>query len=176
MRACVLLVVMLCAACNLSQTPAAPPTVTLPPAPTSPPLETYTNDAFGYTILYPVGLTLDSTEDGSYVWLDRQISITVSNINPEEAQGDGPFIESAEDTTIGQYTGRRLRGYIGGIGGNTPQTFESVALPHNGLYYVIIVFELRNDAPLDDAHQPGPISPEAIALFEQVLATFQFTE
>ncbi len=176
MKACVLLVVMLCAACNLSQTPAAPPTVTLPPAPTASPLETYINPTFGYRFQYPEGLVVESNDDGSYVWLDRQISITASNVNPEDVRGDGPVIESAEDTTVGQYPARRLRGFVGGIGGNTPQSYESVAIPRDGLYYVITVWELKNDAPLDDTHQPGAIPADALSLYEQVLASLSFAD
>ena len=170
-----LLLLLACASCNLAQTPAAPPTVTLPPAPTSPPLDTYTNNAFSYTLQYPTGLSLEANDDESFVWLDRQIYISVSPINPEEMQGDGPVIESAEDTSIGEYSGRHLTGFIGSIGGNTPQSYESVAIPHNGLYYLITVYELKNDAPLDDTHQPGDIPTQAQMLFEQVLGSLRFT-
>jgi hypothetical protein len=138
------LILLLCA-CTLAQTPSAAATDTPAPQPTSPSLDTYTNTTLGYTIQYPVGLALESNEDGSTVWIDRQVSISTFNINPEDARGDGPVIESAEDTTVGTYNGRRLRGFIGAIGGNTPQRYESVAIPHNELYYVITVFELKND-------------------------------
>jgi hypothetical protein len=169
------LVLILCA-CTLAQTPAAPATDTPVDEPTSPAQETYTNPTLGYSIQYPAGLALDSNQDGSLVWLDRQISITTSNINPEDAQGDGPVIESAEDTTVGPYSGRRLRGYIGAIGGNTPQRYESVAIPHNNLYYVITVFELKNDVQLPPDRELGDIPSEALALFEQVLASLQLSE
>jgi hypothetical protein len=166
---------MLCAACNLSQTPAAPPTVTLPPAPTPSPLETYINPTFGYSFQYPAGLSVEGSDD-SYIWLDRQISVSASSFNPEEARGDGPLIESAEDTTVGPYPARRLRGYIGAIGGNTPQSYDSVAIPRGGTYYVITVWELKNDAPVDDTYQPGAIPAEALGLFGQVLASWSFGE
>jgi hypothetical protein len=155
-------------------TPPSPATPTpIPPTP-APALETYINTVHGYTIQHPTGLALDS-DDPANVWLDNQILITVSNLNPEDARGDTPVIESAEDTTVGAYNGRRLRGFIGSVGGNTPQSYESVAIPHNNMYYVVTVYELKNDAPLDDTHQPGPIPADAMALFEQVLASLQLT-
>jgi hypothetical protein len=138
-------------------------------------LETYTNPTLGYTIQYPAGATLDSNEDGSLVWLDDQILITTYDFNPEDARGDGPVIESAEDTTVGPYSGRRLRGYIGAIGGNTPQRYESVAIPHNNLYYVITVYELKNDEQLPLDRELGDIPAEALALFDQVLASLQLS-
>ncbi len=169
------LILWLCA-CTLAQTPTVPATDTSAPPPTSTSLETYTNSTLGYTIQYPVGLALESNEDGTLVWLDRQISITAVNVNPEDAQGDGPVIESAEDTSVGPYSGRRLSGFIGAIGGNTPQRYESVAIPHNNLYYVITVFELKNDVQLEPDREPGEIPAEALALFDQVLASLQLSE
>ena len=165
------LILLLCA-CNLAAQLPATPTLE---EPTTPAVETYTNEVFGYTVEYPIGLALDSSEDGAYIWIDNQVSITVFNFNPEEARGDAPVIESAEDTTVGPYPARHLKGYVGSIGGNTPQRYESVAIPNNGRYYVVTVYELKNDAPLDDTHQPGPIPPDALALFEQILASLRFT-
>jgi hypothetical protein len=69
-----------------------------------------------------------------------------------------------------------LRGYIGAIGGNTPQRYESVAIPHNNLYYVITVFELKNDVQLPPDRELGDIPSEPLALFEQVLASLQLSE
>jgi hypothetical protein len=169
------LILILCA-CTLSQTPASSATDTPVPPPTEPALETYTNPNLGYTLQYPAGLALDSNEDGSLVWIDRQISITTFTINPEDARGDGPVIESAEDATVGPYSGRRLRGYIGAVGGNTPQRYESVAVPHNNLYYVFTVYELKNDVQLPPDRELGEIQAEALALFDQVLASLQLSE
>jgi hypothetical protein len=169
------LVLILCA-CTLAQTPAAPAPDTPVPPPTASVLETYTNSSLGYSIQYPAGLALDSNEDGSLVWIDRQVSITTFNINPEDMRGDGPVIESAEDTAVGPYSGRRFRGYIGAIGGNTPQRYESVAIPHNNLYYVITVYELKNDVQLPPDRELGEIPAEALALFAQVLASLQLSE
>jgi len=146
------LLLLLCA-CNLAAQSPATPTLE---EPTEPAVETYTNEAFGYTVVYPAGLALDSSEDGAYIWIGNQVSITVFNFNPEEARGGGPVIESAADTTVGPYPARHLRGYVGAIGGNTPQSYESVAIPYNGRYYVVTVYELKNNAPLDEPTSRDP--------------------
>jgi hypothetical protein len=166
------LILLLCA-CNLAAQSPATPTLE---EPTEPAIETYTNDPFGYTVEYPAGLTLDSSEDGASVWIDRQISITILNFNPEEPRGDGPVIESAEDMTVGPYPARHLTGYIGSIGGNTPQRYEAAAIPHNGLSYIVSAFELKNDVQLPPDRELGAIPPDALALFDQVLAGFRFTD
>jgi hypothetical protein len=158
------------AACNVAATsPTAAPTNPPPPV-----METYTNTTQGYSIQYPAGLELEANEDGSYVWVDRQISISVNPLNPEEARGDGPLIETAEDIFVGSMPARHLTGHIGAIGGNTQQRFESVVIPHNSLYYMLTVFELKNDVVLPEGRTMEDVSPEALVLFERVLASLQF--
>ena len=151
------------------QTPSA--TVTLA---TTQPLQTYTNPTYGYSIDYPAELTLQAEQD-EFVWLDGQIAILVSRFNPEEALGDGPMIESAEDVTAAGMNARRLIGYIGAVGGSTPQRYESVVIPHNDSFYVFTVYELKNDVALPADREFGDIPQSARDLFEQIISSIRFT-
>lgn len=167
----------LLAACNLSTAsqPAATPAPVVTTEPTQPDtLATYTNTAYGYTLQYPVGLALDGDATSQFVWIDRQLYIMVSDLNPEQPRGDAPIIETAADVMIGTFTARRLSGYIGAVGGNTPQRYESLVIQHNNLIYQFIAYELKNNdiQPVDRAMNPVP--PAALALLDQIVASLQF--
>ena len=135
---------------------------------------TYTNPTYGYSINYPAELTLQAEQD-EFVWLDKQISILVSAFNPEEARGDSPVLEFGNDTTVGEYNARRLTGYIGAVGGSTPQRYESIVIPRNGSFYVFTVYELKNDVALPADRELGDIPQTVLDLFEQVVSSVRFT-
>jgi hypothetical protein len=166
---------LICTGCTLgNQATSIPlPTVTLA---TSVPNLTYTNTAYGYSIDYPAAVTLEGDADDQFVWLDRQIEVMVSNVNPEDARGDAPVIETAEDTTVAGFNARRLNGYVGAVGGGTPQRYESIVIPHNNSYYVFTVYELKNDVVLPVDREFGDIPPEALTLFEQAVSSVRFSE
>lgn len=136
---------------------------------------TYTNPAYGYSIDYPPDVTLQAERD-EFVWLDGQISILVSSFNPEEARGDAPVIESAADTTVAGYDARRLSGYIGAVGGSTPQHYESVVFPRNNRFYVFTVYELKNDVALPPDRELGDIPQAARDLLEQIVSSVRFAD
>ncbi|MEZ4670088.1 MAG: hypothetical protein R3E39_19460 [Anaerolineae bacterium] len=170
--------ILLLAACNLSNaaqpTPTAEPVVVVEPTAETT-LTTYTNTAYNYSLEYPAGLELVGDASAQFVWIDRQIYIMVSEFNPEEPRGDAPVIERADDAMVGAYTARRLSGYIGAVGGNTPQRYEAVVIQHNNLYYTFTAYELKNDetGPIDRAMNPVPT--ETVALLDQIVASLRFT-
>ncbi len=174
------LIVLMCAACNLSQQTDATVTSTAAPAPVDTPaaelnLTTYTNTAYGYTIQYPVGLELEGSADSQFVWLDRQIYIVVNEVDPEKPMGDGPVIDIAQDTMIGTNTARYLGGYIGAVGGNTPQRYDSFVIAHNNLYYQFIAYELKRDdvQPIDRTMAAVPAAEAE--LLQQIVTSVRFT-
>lgn len=187
------LVTLLLAACAPAATPAAPvtaqtipqqtdlpPTVTPNPLlatmaqPTIPPLETFTSTTFGYSFQYPVTSSFEQTGDGQQIWIDKQVQITVGAANPEAVQGDVPVIETADSTIVGSLTGRRLTGYIGAVGGRTPQRYESIVISRSSRFYTITVYELRNDVALPADRALGTIPLPALELFNTVLGTWAF--
>ena len=181
-KVAIYLALLMCAACNLSQqqtsiiTPTvdiAPTNASIPTAETS--LTTYSNTAYGYSIQYPEGLALEGASDSQYVWLDRQIYMYVSEVDPEKPMGDAPVIEQAQNTMIGAYTARHLNGYIGAVGGSTPQRYESFVITHNNRYYQFIAYELKRDnvQPID--RTMGAVPADALALLTQIVTSLRFT-
>ncbi len=181
-KVAIYLALLMCAACNLNPqaTSITTPTVATVPTDVATPtsevaLTTYTNSAYGYSVQYPSGLELEGASDSQYIWLDRQIYIYASEFNPEEPRGDAPVIDNAQDTMIGQNTARHLSGYIGAVGGGTPQRYESFVIKHNNQYYQFIAYELKRDdvQPIDRTMNPVP--PPVVALLTQVVTSLRFT-
>jgi hypothetical protein len=136
---------------------------------------TYTNTQNGYTIQRPRSVTLVEENEGNLVFIDDQISVGVSDSDPEEASsGAFPSVDEASDMMVGQYAGRRLRGSVSSIGG-TPQTVEQVVIPHNDRFYVFTVYELRRSTWNDNTERtPGPIATAQLELFNNILDTVRF--
>lgn len=139
---------------------------------TIPPLATYDSATYRYSFNYPATSQIEVASDGQSVWLDKQIWITVSDINPETPMGDGPVIESADSTLVNGLPARRLSGSIGAVGGNTPQRYQSIVIANGGRFYSITAYELRNDVLLPIDRQMGDIPLPALSLFDLVVGTF----
>lgn len=139
---------------------------------TIPPLSLYESAQFGYTFRYPVTSSIEVINEGEFVWIDAQIMISVTTANPEEARGGGMVIEAAESTSINGIAARRLTGYMGSIGGNTPQNYQSIVIARDSRYYVIIAYELRRDVvlPVDRTRESIPLPVQSV--FDTILATF----
>jgi hypothetical protein len=166
-------ILLLCAACQVQveiEQPANPipqdaaaiaaptePVVTLPAAPQDIALLGYTNAAYNYAFNYPATSAIAEDAPES-VWVDNQIHILISAINPELARGGGIVIDTSEDTLVGTSPARRLTGFIGAIGGNIPQRYQKIAIPRGDVFITITVYELRRDAVLMDA-AGNPIDP-----------------
>lgn len=178
------LLLLLCAACNLNPQGSAAPTAmpTFPPLPTDATtttpevtFNTYTNTAYSYSLQYPSNLTIEGDGNSQFVWLGDRIWIMVSDTNPEAPMGDAPVIENAQDVMIGANNARRLSGYIGAVGGNTPQRYESFVIQNDNRYYQFTAYELpRGDVqPID--RPMNAVSANVVALLEQVVASLRFT-
>jgi hypothetical protein len=188
LRTLSVLLLLLCAACAGAQTSPTieplpsdndlPPTITPDPLlatmaqPTIPPLATYDSATYRYSFNYPATSQIEVASDGQSVWLDKQIWINVSDVNPETPMGDAPIIDTADSTLVNGLAARRLAGSIGAVGGNTPQRYQSVVIPQRGRFYIITVYELRNDVLLPIDRQFGDIPLPALSLFDLVVGTF----
>ncbi len=175
-----ILMVLLLAACNLTdpQSAASTPTgLLLDGTPDVLPSVPYVNTKHAYTFQPPQGIDVVEDGDNDRVWIDEQIEIYVTDVNPEEARGDGaPVISDVSAITIGQYPARRLSGYVGSVGGGTPQSIQQVIIPHNNQYYVFTVYELKR-ATWDgqSSRTPSVIPAVEVDLLNSILGTLQFT-
>lgn len=183
-------VICLLAACNLTDpgttADSATPTsagIQTSPGVTMPAQEggwvTYINTQEGYSLNHLAWMTITEQGRPEYVLVGDYISVLVTDFNPEEARGDGPLIEEATDTMVIDLPARRLKGYVGSVGGNIPHTIEQIVIPHNGRFYTIEVSELSNTAPYDptaETRTPGPIPAEQMTLFDEIALTFRFLD
>ncbi|MBI1282620.1 MAG: hypothetical protein GC179_31120 [Anaerolineaceae bacterium] len=178
------LVLLACAACNLNQQGSAAVTPTAPPllpteAPNANPtpdpnLITYNNAAYGYTFEYPANMSLDGDTNSKSLWIDRRINVNVLDKNPETPMGDAPVIESAQDTMIGVNNARYLKGYIGAVGGNTPQRYEAYVIQNDGRYYQFTGYELKNNVVQPIDRKMGNVPPETLALLQLIVSSLRF--
>lgn len=158
-----------------------PPTATADPLMatmellTMPPLSSYESPRFGYSFRYPVTSAIEIGGEGETVWIDQQIQIRVMATNPEQVQGDGPVIESADSTFVNGIAARRLAGTIGAVGGNTPQRYQTLVIPSNNRYYTITAYELRSDVVLPIDRAMGDIPLPVLSIFDTIVGTFVLT-
>lgn len=138
-------------------------------------LQTYTNTANGYQFQYPSSSVVTEVGGQQRVLVNNQIEIAVQPVNPENAQGAAPVIDNAVDTTVGGLPARALVGMIGAVGGNTPQSYQSVVIPYNGQYLTITVYELPLNTTEPETREIGAIPEPALRVYEQIVDTFQFT-
>jgi hypothetical protein len=158
-----------------SPTTVPPPTQPEPTATTAPAWPTYTNETHGFSISHPPEFTTppaDSTE--TFGAIGDQILFFVNAADPEECRGDCPVIETTSTETVAGLTAAKYTGYIGAVGGNVPQQYVSYVFTRDGLYYTFTLYAVPTTFTTDDT-SIQPLQPEDVALFEQMVATFQFT-
>jgi hypothetical protein len=142
--------------------------------------KTYTNKKYNFSFKYPpdtslVETTYNAGESTDVAEIDNQIVLNVSNLNSEDCRGDCAFIETTSPIKVNNLNARKLTGSIGGIGGGSPQNYQTVSFNHNNLYYDFTLYELKLDYdPLDPNREPVPISQDKLKLLDQILSTFKF--
>ncbi|MDD2822705.1 MAG: hypothetical protein PHQ59_01355 [Candidatus Daviesbacteria bacterium] len=144
--------------------------------------KTYTNTEYGYSIKYPENISLEEMGVDvkgklvKWIWIDKQIQISVTKANSSECKVDCPIISKIESVKIDNTEGKKQSGYISQIGGRIPQSFQQVIIPHNGSYFNISLYELKNDSIKSSERKAGTITEAEIKLFNQILSTFEFTK
>lgn len=147
--------------------------------------KTYINNDFGYSLKYPENLSLEEMgvdtivingKFARWIWIDKQIHITISDKNPNVCLGDCPIVESQENIKINNLSGQKLTGYIGSVGGNIPQRYYEIILPRNNLFYIFTLYELKNDSIKSQYRKIGNIFPDKIELFNKIVSTVKFID
>jgi hypothetical protein len=182
-RVAIYLALLLCAACNVNQqgsaiTPTAPPLLPTEASGSNPTpdttLITYNNATYGYTFEYPANMPLDGDTNSQFLWIDRRINVNVADKNPETPAGDAPVIENAQEVMIGVNNARLLKGYIGAVGGNTPQRYETYVIQNDGRYYQFTAYELKNNVVQPATRKMGDVPADTLALLQQIVTTLRF--
>jgi len=99
-----------------------------------------------------------------------------------QCHGDCPVVDSSTNIQLGDnLQATKVSGWIGGIGGSTPQSYVKyeIKYPNKSKYFIIELWELPQELlsseKQDPNRKPGLISQEQINIFDQILSTFQFT-
>lgn len=175
-------------ASNVTPTPRVEvPTVT----PTTNPMvgwKTFVSPDSNFSLKYPSEYELKTLVNLGYV-INRNITLPSYPVSITACRGDCPVISSSEEVTLQiGVKAIKVKGYIGSIGGNIPESFIRYEMlnPHTvpeRRYTNIILWELPQDINYQDKikqYPPdrgvNPISPEHEHVFDQILSTFKFIE
>jgi DNA-binding CsgD family transcriptional regulator len=137
--------------------------------------KTYSNSEYGFLINYPSHLEITSGENTPTLYIGEQIHVWISDANPLDCRGDCPFVEKIEPATIAGIEAKQITGYIGAVGGGTPQRYMRYIFQQNNRYYIFTLYVLSFHASGNEPATIYPLNENDIALFEQVLETFKFT-
>ena len=109
----------------------------------------------------------------NYIQIGNNISISSSEVNPEDCKGDCYISGPLETKVINGISVKYASGYWGEIGGNIAQNFIAYIIPANGKYIQIQLQELPFDAKYESGRKLVDISAEQIELFNQIIATLK---
>ncbi len=139
--------------------------------------KTYSGDIYNFK--YPENYNLDTN---SYVtpYLNGNITWRYNSTSFLSCQGDCPFVESQENTTLGGKPAVKISGYIGSVGGNIPQKYITYEVKLQNKYFVFSIqaltpFLTPNQSLTYDQNTIQPIKSEDLKIFNQILSTFKFT-
>lgn len=136
--------------------------------------KTYTSKMFGYQIKYPASMNISGSD--SYLEIDKQYTVVVSDNDPAKCQGDCGIISSkVSQVKVGDYQGTKYEMVIGG-GPLIPQSSQEVVIKNGSKFYILRVNELKSDAAnMSLDREPGKTSQEVLNTFDQILSTLKFT-
>lgn len=145
--------------------------------------KTYTYPNGMYIFKYPDNYLLGhySTEN-SPILLNNKIEWGVTQHPAGGCIGDCPVITKTQNTTLNTYSAILYEGWIGGIGGETPQSYikYEIKQPSTNNYFVITLWELDHTATVQKNYDPnrkiGSINEEDKKIFDQILSTFKFLD
>lgn len=137
---------------------------------------TYTNEAFGFAIDHPPDFEVPGAGHAEpFGNLGEQITFSIGEVSPEDCRGDCPVIESSEAVQVAGQPATKLAGYIGSIGGNIPQQYQTYVFEREGRFYSFTLYALERSETVEGT-DIQPLAAEDVALFEQMLATLRFVE
>ncbi len=144
------------------------------PIPTAVPWNRFTHDRFSF--LYPPILTL-SDGAGEQIWrLGDQIEFFIpAGISWvacfDQALGDCPVKEEDTQVEINGLPARRVKGYLGAVGGYIPQEYLTYIFALDDEQLVFTVYALPFDTPYQQITQIWPLEGMALELFERTVRT-----
>lgn len=151
--------------------------LTFKPIPTSVPWKKFIDPIDRFEFVYPPTLDLLTESEGDAWKLGDQIQIEI--LGPtrswitcfDQGLGDCPFVESDQMVQIGEQDVRRVKGYIGSVGGNIPQEFLVYIFELGDKALVFTLYALPFDADLTEVSMIWPLDGMELDLFERTVQT-----
>lgn len=133
----------------------------------------YADEENGYKFAYPKELTVWQLGPHE-LWVGEQIQLSITSTDPTNCRGDCPLIELQNEVRIGKLIGKELIGYVGAVGGTTPQSYRTVVVSQDGRYFAWTVYELPRTAIRPPNAPMGRISQDKNDLLDRIVGTLAF--
>jgi hypothetical protein len=149
------------------------------PIPTAVAWNPFSDPQGRFSFLYPPLMELVPAETEDSWILQNQIRIEV--LDPEnswiscfyQSLGDCPFAETDQMVDINGQEARVIKGYIGAVGGNTPQEFLSYIFNLGNEALVMTLYALPFGTEVSDPGQIWPLGGMELDLFQRSVETVQ---
>jgi len=140
--------------------------------------ETYADEPHGFSIRYPAEFPPEfgpQVDGYGAVFFGDKIQVRTNSTDPLVCQGECPMLEIIEPVTIAGRPARLVRGYIGSIGGNTPQRFMLYLVRSGSTYISLMLFaESRHATTTVDPSVILPLQEADIELFNRMVQTLEW--
>jgi len=147
------------------------------PTPTIMPWNDFSAPTDQFSFIYPQSLHLQTADKENSWHLGSRIRVEVLPYDQSwitcfyKSLGDCPFVELDQNIEINGQESRRIEGYIGAVGGYTPQEFLTYIFNLNDQALVMTVYALPFGTQVNDPIQIWPLEGMELELFERIVQT-----
>jgi len=147
------------------------------PIPTAVPWPQYDDTEGRFAFVYPPTMTISPDPGGNGWRLGDQIEFFVARPGRswvacfDQALGDCPVVDDDRIVEINGAEVRRVKGWMGAVGGRTPQEFIAYIFDLKDERLVFALYALPFDTVLSDSSRVWPVEGMALDLFEHSVAT-----
>jgi len=147
------------------------------PIPTQVPWSRFDDSQGRFAFVYPPTMTI-SKVPGEQTWrMDDQIEIEIHQPGIswvscfDQALGDCPVVEQDEQVEINGVDVRRVEGWIGAVGGFTPQEFLTYIFDMDGQQLIFTIYALPFNTYFQEITKIWPLEGIELELFERTVQT-----
>jgi hypothetical protein len=152
------------------------------PIPTAVPWNVFDDHAGRFRFVYPPSLVLLPADVEDSWHFGNRIRVEVLTYDQSwitcfyQSVGDCPFVETDQSVEINGKSVRRIEGYIGSVGGYTPQEFLTYIFNLDEKALVMTIYALPFGTAVSDITQIWPLEGMDLELFERTVGTVQISE
>jgi hypothetical protein len=147
------------------------------PIPTLVPWTPFEDPQGRFSFVYPPTMTLTAGRSSNAWRLGDRIEVTLQGPGAsfsacfDQALGDCPIVQDDRTVTINGSEARRVKGYIGAVGGMVPQEFLTYVFTVGSEKLVFTLYALPFDTKSVDIQQIWPLPGFELELFERTIST-----